>query len=532
MTSTALPPALTEVETNAPPVTTAPTLPPATTWSIPRITTPEVTMPVEPSTPPRSTATIVPQPTAWPITRQTPSTTQSTPPPSPIAILTSTPQATSSLTPIPTGSNLVPNTLSPSSESPEASRQTTPESTSTVDPGLNSSSSQSATAPTPTAQTTAEPVQAIVPRVTSLGLSTAAPIPSESFAPNSTYSQSTPLPFIAFEQPNQPSSSKLIVSITAPLVACLALAVGLFLWRRQQRQKPKESNSSTNFSSDSDVADPWLQLEAYRMNVAAIELEKRIAMGSFGEVWLATFQNQVVAVKTCSHTSSLEIQSFVDELLLMSTFKSPYIVTFMGAAWTKPTDVKAILEYMNLGDLRQFLADTTPSSFSWPAKLECALNVARALVYLKSKHVIHRDLKSRNVLLDSAKGTKLGDFGISRLDSNESMTTGVGTYRWMAPEILTFRRYTAAVDVYSFGVLLSELDTHQVPYSDVQTQNGHAVSDGSVICRVIQSHFRPSFSRECPPWLFALASQCMLEDPTHRPEPSAIVVCLEDQLFK
>ncbi|KAF0684727.1 Aste57867_23313 [Aphanomyces stellatus] len=110
----------------------------------------------------------------------------------------------------------------------------------------------------------------------------------------------------------------------------------------------------------------------------------------------------------------------------------------------------------------------------WQAKLECALSVAKALVYLKERQVIHRDLKSRNVLLDSDKGTKLADFGISRRhdEDEQSMTMGVGTYRWMAPEVLAFRHYTIAVDVFSFGVLLSELDTHQIPYSDKQSGHG------------------------------------------------------------
>ncbi|KAH9119118.1 hypothetical protein AeMF1_008044 [Aphanomyces euteiches] len=494
------------------------TIPPApaptSVWPVPR-SSPEVTPPPTitsiPEVTPAPTTSSSPAP-SWPITRETPSSSvpipKITPTPTrePSTSLprvpsstpgTTAPGATNSQTtssPVPSGSDS--SSLSPSQTKPGTS------------PHQDSNSSQPALRP----DTTPTDVLTTVPRISPpIGLSTAAPsslgsnklttepsLPPGSFPPGSLppgLSYSAPPPSSAFGQ-SRSSSSKLALSIAAPLVACLALAVGLFLWNRQRQRSVKQTNSSTNSTSDGDVADPWLQLEEFRVNVAAIELEKRIAMGSFGEVWLATFQKQVVAVKTCSHTSSLEIHSFVNELLLMSTFKSPHIVTFMGAAWMKPTDVKAVLEYMNLGDLRQFLADTTPSSFSWPAKLECALHVARALVYLKSKHVIHRDLKSRNVLLDSAKGTKLGDFGISRLDSNESMTTGVGTYRWMAPEILTFRRYTGAVDVYSFGVLLSELDTHQVPYSDVQTQNGHAVSDGSVICHVIQSHFRPTFSRE------------------------------------
>ncbi|KAH9111953.1 hypothetical protein AeMF1_013624 [Aphanomyces euteiches] len=475
MASTDLPPTTTQIRTIPP--TPKPT-PGATSWPISRQPTTTVTPPivstippatpsptlqvpgVSPSTPAATTTTpptTSPSPT-WQVPRSTPSTSAPIPTPLPIPAIKPTPtRAPISLTP-PTPSSPLSTTPPPYSSSPtDAPVGTSREGSSSPIPATTTLAPTSSESPDATAQTTpdskspTEPIEATVPQVSSpIGLSTIAPstlgsngltaLPSLApgpFPPGLSYS--APPPSSALGQSNS-SSSKLVLSITAPLVACLALAVGLFLWHRNRQHKASQTTPST-YSSGDDLDDSWLQLEAYRVDMTAIELEKRIAMGSFGEVWLATFQKQVVAVKTCSHTSSLEIHSFVNELLLMSTFKSPHIVTFMGAAWMKPTDVKAVLEYMNLGDLRQFLADTTPSSFSWPAKLECALHVARALVYLKSKHVIHRDLKSRNVLLDSAKGTKLGDFGISRLDSNESMTTGVGTYRWMAPEILTFRRF-------------------------------------------------------------------------------------------
>ncbi|EQC26650.1 TKL protein kinase [Saprolegnia diclina VS20] len=118
-----------------------------------------------------------------------------------------------------------------------------------------------------------------------------------------------------------------------------------------------------------------------------------------------------------------------------------------------------VLEWMDRGDLKNVLEKTKPTvaggvsaTFPWQEKFQTMLAIADGLVYLHSLDVIHRDLKSRNVLMDSQKGTKLTDFGASREVTTETMTIGVGTYRWMAPEILQDNHYTTAADIYSFGM--------------------------------------------------------------------------------
>ncbi|KAG9402803.1 hypothetical protein AC1031_006351 [Aphanomyces cochlioides] len=132
--------------------------------------------------------------------------------------------------------------------------------------------------------------------------------------------------------------------------------------------------------------------------------------------------------------------------------------------------------------------------------------------------IIHRDLKSRNIVIDSKKGTKLTDFGVSKEDLQETMTIGVGTFRWMAPEVVQDQRYTTAADIYSFGVVLSEYDTHRIPFTDMMkpgTQD--PLGESAIMVKVSVGAIRPTFSSDCPPWIRDMANQCLALNPNDRP---------------
>ncbi|KAF0689649.1 Aste57867_18922 [Aphanomyces stellatus] len=438
-----------------------------------------------------------------------------------------------------------PKTTKPATKPPDEPPPPTTVGVTTPAPAQKETTTEPPTTSTPITTTTrpmASPVSVSTPAPTD-----APSMPSDAEAGDSAIN-STKAP--STKQPTTPptttatadASSGLSTGTTVGLASGGGLAVAFATYlvvRRKKKKKKKKKRAATSsdpsskatISTSTDELN-WTALQPFKVSLSEITLTKALAAGAFGEVWLGTYHHQVVAVKTClnNKASRKNLQNFIDELALMGTFSCPYIVTMVAAAWTRPTDLKAVLEYMNLGDLRDFLADTTPATFSWKNKLECALNIAKALVYLKERQVIHRDLKSRNVLLDSERGTKLADFGISREDSENTMTAGVGTYRWMAPEVLTFKYYTIAVDVFSFGVLLSELDTHQIPYTDVRNDLGQPISDTALVGMVLYNGLRPTFSGACLPWLKELALRCMNTVAEDRPEPSEIVDIIESQL--
>ncbi|CAK4170890.1 unnamed protein product [Aphanomyces euteiches] len=208
--------------------------------------------------------------------------------------------------------------------------------------------------------------------------------------------------------------------------------------------------------------------------------------------------------------------------------KNPYIVSFLGCAWAKLPDIELIVEYMNEGDLKAYLNETTPSTFSWPQKIQCAIDILHGLMYLHSNKIIHRDLKSRNILLDSAKPTKLTDFGVSREVHSKTMTQEVGTYRWAAPEILNGGRFRVSADIYSFGMLLIEFDTHEVPYHDLRNADGEPLLEVAIMMKVLQGDITPQVTPRCPPFIEQLIRECTRFNPDQRPTAGQVLQKLQD----
>ncbi|RHY30304.1 hypothetical protein DYB32_004424 [Aphanomyces invadans] len=338
------------------------------------------------------------------------------------------------------------------------------------------------------------------------------------------------------------SSTTVTVAVAIPL-AVVAIAVGVFIYlKRSRRQKktpeteapPYTKHIDDDVTLDASVVD-LSALVGCRIPSQDIVKGKLIGKGGFGQVYRGTCLGQVVAIKEIvarrqQHTA--DVQSFVREMTLLARLDSPYIVAFLGVAWTSDAaaDFQCVLEYMNNGDLRDYLKAHTADTFPWAAKLKCVEAIVQGLVYLHSQGVIHRDLKTRNVLLDKVKGTKLSDFGLSRTAmASDTMTMGVGTYRYMAPEVLQSSHYSAKADLYSLGMVLSELDTLQAPFHDVRNANGQPVTD-AVLINIIVNHTAPiRFSNTMPKWLVGFAHLCLQRNPDLRPSASDLLDAILDE---
>ena len=273
------------------------------------------------------------------------------------------------------------------------------------------------------------------------------------------------------------------------------------------------------------VKDSWIPYDS-------LYFTREISHGAFGEVWLAQLENTQVAVKKILDEKKhdvKEIECFGAEIKLMAVLKHPKIVRFIGVSWSDRQDLCAVTEFMPKGDLNGYL-ERRKTKLTWPAdKVWLAEDIAEALVYLHSlsPKLIHRDLKSKNVLLDSKYRAKLSDFGISRKRSLEStMTAGVGTIYWTAPEVLMGKKYTEKADIFSFGIVMSEMDTCDVPYADKRDSDGKKLQSMKIIQLVIRQALRPTFLKNCPEQIKTLAGRCLDANPDVRPDASELLEVL------
>jgi serine/threonine-protein kinase TNNI3K len=270
-----------------------------------------------------------------------------------------------------------------------------------------------------------------------------------------------------------------------------------------------------------------------------IKVKRLISRGAYGEVYLGSFNRKPVAIKmlvAATRASLQQVSDLLAEAKMTAAMDHPNIVAFVGVAWDSLSDVCVVLEFMDGGDLRALLnkyqTNRQPVGFN-RVKTTIALQVCHALAYLHSLRpsVVHRDLKSRNILLNRAMTAKLTDFGVSRERPDHTMTAGVGTSLWMAPEVMLGEKYDDKADMFSFGVVLSELDVHTLPYARTKTNDidSRQMVDATLLQKITTGEARVGFSKATPVTMVELGQSCVSLDPSER--PSAAEALYKLQLF-
>jgi len=235
-----------------------------------------------------------------------------------------------------------------------------------------------------------------------------------------------------------------------------------------------------------------------------------------------TFLDVDVAIKflRTEHINDSSKIEFLQEIMILKSVDHENVVRFYGAC-TKHRKYLIVTEYMPGGNLYDHLHKQN-NTLELSVILRTAIDISKGMDYLHQNNIIHRDLKTANLLIGDDKVVKIADFGVSRHRSQEGdMTSETGTYRWMAPEVINHKPYDQKADVFSFAIVLWELVTSKVPYENL-TPLQAALS--------VRQGFRLEIPSSVHPRLFKLIQWCWEENPHTRPTFSEIIVELEDIL--
>uniref|UniRef100_A0A7N0UCK8 Protein kinase domain-containing protein n=1 Tax=Kalanchoe fedtschenkoi TaxID=63787 RepID=A0A7N0UCK8_KALFE len=288
--------------------------------------------------------------------------------------------------------------------------------------------------------------------------------------------------------------------------------------------------------------------EEWEIDMLKLELRYIIARGTYGIVYRGTYDNHDVAVKLldwgeegalfASETAALQ-SSFWQEVAVWKKLDHPNITRFIGASMgavnlkTSLDDRSpqaafssrtccVVLEYLPGGTLKQFLIRNNQKKLPYKIVIQLALDLSRGLSYLHSKKIVHRDVKTENMILDSKRTLKIADFGVARVEAQNpcEMTGETGTLVYMAPEVLQGKPYDRRCDVYSFGICLWEIYCCDMPYPNL--------SEITISSAVVRQNLRPKIPRCCPKPLTSIMRRCWDANHEKRPDMDEVVRLLED----
>lgn len=179
--------------------------------------------------------------------------------------------------------------------------------------------------------------------------------------------------------------------------------------------------------------------DEWTIDLRKLNMGEAFAQGAFGKLYRGTYNGEDVAIKILERPENdlgraqLMEQQFQQEVMMLATLKHPNIVRFIGAC-RKPMLWCIVTEYARGGSVRQSLTKRQNRSVPLKLAVKQALDVARGMAYVHGLGLIHRDLKSDNLLIFADRSIKIADFGVARIEvQTEGMTPETGTYRWMAP---------------------------------------------------------------------------------------------------
>uniref|UniRef100_A0A672QHV3 non-specific protein-tyrosine kinase n=1 Tax=Sinocyclocheilus grahami TaxID=75366 RepID=A0A672QHV3_SINGR len=230
--------------------------------------------------------------------------------------------------------------------------------------------------------------------------------------------------------------------------------------------------------------------------------------------------NTKVAVKTLK-PGTMSPESFLEEAQIMKKLRHDKLVQLYAVVSEEP--IYIVTEYMGKGSLLDFLKDGEGRALKLPNIVDMAAQVAAGMAYIERMNYIHRDLRSANILVGDNLVCKIADFGLARLIEDNEYTARQGAkfpIKWTAPEAALYGKFTIKSDVWSFGILLTELVTKgRVPYPGMNNRE---------VLEQVERGYRMPSPQDCPSSLHELMVQCWKKDAEERPTFEYLQAFLED----
>ncbi|KAB8083016.1 hypothetical protein EE612_005089 [Oryza sativa] len=293
-------------------------------------------------------------------------------------------------------------------------------------------------------------------------------------------------------------------------VFALGLIATVFFVRKRKHKKVNSSSKLLKYSGSGgtprsmggdmesgSVKDLQTHLFSYEELEEATDSfneNRELGDGGFGTVYKGILRDgRVVAVKRLYNNSYRRVEQFVNEAAILSRLRHPNLVMFYGCTSSQSRELLLVYEFVANGTVADHLHGhrAQERALSWPLRLNIAVESAAALTYLHAIEppIVHRDVKTTNILLDADFHVKVADFGLSRLfplDVTHVSTAPQGTPGYVDPEYHQCYQLTDKSDVYSFGVVLVELISSK-PAVDITRQRNEINLAGMAINRIQKS---------------------------------------------